>query len=87
MDYHVIIALAGCACVLLGAASRRWWIIAVALIPSVLWLWVSLPGWSEASSDGATGADWFVGGILYVGAPVAALVAAGVCLGRWLSAR
>jgi hypothetical protein len=66
----------------IGFAARRWWVIAVAAAPSVLWLALTLPGWTEGDIHDNTGADWFLVGFGYIGAPVLVGAAAGIWLGR-----
>ena len=66
----------------IGFAVRRWWVIAIAAAPSVLWLTVTLPGWTEGDIHDNTGADWFLVGFGYLGAPVIVGAAAGIGLGR-----
>jgi hypothetical protein len=86
MGTFAVIALIAAACLGLGLAVRYWWSVAFACIPSFLWLLFCVPRWTE-ESDGGSGADWFLFGFGYVGAPVIALVALGVFLGRLLFGR
>ena len=81
MGAWAVILLVGAGCVLVGALARSWWALPA---PLLVWLALLLPGWNEADSDGATGADWFVVGVVYAVLPATALVAAGVVAGRRL---
>jgi hypothetical protein len=84
MSSYALIAVIAAACLGLGLAARYWWTVAVACIPSVVWLAITIPRWSEDLGDGVTGADWFLVGFIYIGAPVVVLVAVGVLVGRLL---
>jgi hypothetical protein len=66
----------------LGLTLRRWWTLAFACVPSLLWLGRWLPEWGEHVSDENTGADYFFFGFWYAGFPLIAAVAIGVGVGR-----
>ena len=84
MESVAYIALAVLACLGLGLAVRRWWIVLVGFAPSLLWLLPSLPIWSEEDSDGVTGSEFFWVGLIYIGLPIPVLMAIGVLIGQAL---
>ena len=84
MEDAVYIALPVLACLGLGLAVRRWWIVLVGLAPALVWFVLWLPNWNEPDSDGATGSEWFAVGLVYIGLPIPVLVALGVLIGRAL---
>ncbi|MDQ3933206.1 MAG: hypothetical protein M3340_01090 [Actinomycetota bacterium] len=80
-DLAVLAVVAGVG-LALGVAVRRWWLVAIAAGPSVAWLALTVPGWTEEDIHGNTGADFFLLGFGYVGAPMIVGAALGVWLGR-----
>lgn len=74
-----IVAVAGFA---MGMAARSWWALFVAALPTVSWLALTLPGWTEEDSDGVTGFDFFLAGFAFLGAPLIVGCAAGVLIAR-----